>query len=183
MQPDRGILLLAAASLPDPNFDHTVVLLCDHADEQGSFGLVLNHRTTVKLRDVIEGEGEWNAPLYRGGPVQLNSLHFLHRGCDQDPEAIELVEGLYWGRDFDSVREAFDKGSADPADFRFFAGYSGWGEQQLSGELKQESWYLAQATAELVFDEDIKNQWRNAFRTLGPDYSILSTFPDNCMLN
>src|SRR5215217_1098009 len=37
----RGQLLLAGATLPDPNFARTVVLVCEHSDD-GALGLVLN---------------------------------------------------------------------------------------------------------------------------------------------
>ena len=37
----RGQLLIAGATLPDPNFARTVVLICEHSEE-GALGLVLN---------------------------------------------------------------------------------------------------------------------------------------------
>ena len=182
-KPDKGVLLLAAASLPDPNFDHTVVLLCEHEDEIGSFGLVLNHLTKARMSDLFEGAMQWDAPIYRGGPVQLDSIHFLHGGLEQDPDAVAVADGVYWGRDFVAVVEALERGLVDSDSLRFFVGYSGWGEFQLNAELSEESWYMAHATAELVFAGDLKNQWRDAFRTLGPDYAVLANFPDDCMLN
>jgi putative transcriptional regulator len=183
MQADQGILLLAAAALPDPNFDHTVILLCDHDDAVGTFGLVLNHQTNMTMKEVLPDLKKWDAPLFRGGPVQLDSLHFLHGGSEFDPDAVEVADGIYWGRNFMDVLLALEDGRESPEHFRFFVGYSGWGEAQLARELQEESWYLAQANTDLVFAEDVKNQWRRAFRTLGPDYSILSNFPDSCMLN
>ena len=183
IQPAQGVLLLAAASLPDPNFDHTVVLLCDHADDLGTFGLVLNHQTSVTMHDVLEGKLAWNAPLYRGGPVQLDSIHFLHRGTVVDPDAVEVAPGVFWGRNFLAVLEALQQGALAVDTVRFFVGYSGWGAYQLKAELSEASWYLASATDDLVFTEDLKNQWRDAFRTLGPKYAVLANFPDDCMLN
>ena len=37
----RGKQLIAGATLPDPNFARTVVLICEHSEE-GALGLVLN---------------------------------------------------------------------------------------------------------------------------------------------
>ena len=36
-----GMFLIAVPSLKDPNFEHTVVLICDHSKD-GAFGLVIN---------------------------------------------------------------------------------------------------------------------------------------------
>ena len=109
-QADRGVLLLAAAALPDPNFDHTVILLCDHDDAVGSFGLVLNHKTNVTMKQALPHLAKWDAPLFRGGPVQLDSLHFLHQGSTFDPEAIELADGIFWGKNFQNVLSALEDG-------------------------------------------------------------------------
>ncbi|MDQ3393034.1 MAG: YqgE/AlgH family protein, partial [Bacteroidota bacterium] len=40
-EPQKGRLLISEPFLPDPNFERTVILLCEHND-QGSFGFVLN---------------------------------------------------------------------------------------------------------------------------------------------
>ena len=41
LEPKKGRLLVSEPFWPDPNFERTVVLLCEHNDE-GSFGFILN---------------------------------------------------------------------------------------------------------------------------------------------
>ena len=78
-----GILLISDPFLKDPNFMRTVVLLCEHRTE-GSFGFVLNKSFDQELGElIIQAEGI-RFPVYDGGPVQKDSLHFLH----QCPELI-----------------------------------------------------------------------------------------------
>ena len=70
-----GILLIADPFLKDPNFLRTVVFLCEHKEE-GSFGFVLNRQYENSLDELIpELEGH-KIPVYYGGPVQLDSIHF-----------------------------------------------------------------------------------------------------------
>jgi putative transcriptional regulator len=73
-----GALLIADPFLKDPNFMRTVVFLCEHQDE-GSFGFVLNRPMEVTVGELVPAL-EGNAlPVFHGGPVQMDSIHFLHQ--------------------------------------------------------------------------------------------------------
>ena len=54
IKPQNGSLLISEPFLGDPNFERTVILLCSHDEEEGSFGLVLNRPSNLKLSDVID---------------------------------------------------------------------------------------------------------------------------------
>jgi len=176
-----GNLLIAAANLVDPNFSRSVILLCEHIDP-GSFGLVLNHPTDLSLKDLVSGL-DVDAPIYKGGPVEENSLHFIHRCKSLDLESIEVVPGVFWGGDFEGLMDYVASGEVDLEDCRFFVGYSGWGPGQLREEVISDSWYITDATHQLVFIDDITNQWRQVLKSMGPGYKMLSTFPDDPRLN
>ena len=45
--------LVAMPGLVDPNFNHSVTLLCEHND-QGALGLVINRPTELRLADMLE---------------------------------------------------------------------------------------------------------------------------------
>ncbi len=49
-----GHLLISEPFLPDPNFERTVVLLCQHQDTAGTFGLVLNKPTSVYVYEATD---------------------------------------------------------------------------------------------------------------------------------
>ncbi len=180
--PKSGMLLIAGANLLDPNFTRTIILLCEHRFE-GSFGLVLNQPVSINLSDVVKNLDGWDAPLHRGGPVQENTLHFIHRCPDLDIGSQKILPGLYWGGEFEKLSTILRTGRVDANNFRFFIGYSGWGEGQLMDEVERDSWYLKPADLNLIFFEDAKNQWRQSFVNMGPDYQMLSNFPDDPRLN
>ena len=66
---ERGDLLISEPYLPDPNFERTVILLCEH-DENGSFGFVLNKLANVEFQQVIDSGIKLEEKLFVGGPVQ-----------------------------------------------------------------------------------------------------------------
>lgn len=182
IDPAPGILLIADPFLKDPNFLRSVVLLCEHQTE-GSFGFVLNRRIAFTLDELVpELEGH-PLPVYEGGPVQKNSLHFLHQMPAEIPGGQEVVKGVYWGGDFEVLTELIKSDQADPSRIRFFLGYSGWSEGQLAGEMNEKTWLTTAASRQLVFHKDPAEIWKEALRQLGGDYEMLINFPLDPQLN
>ena len=52
----RGQLLIASATLLDPNFQRTVVLVAEHSDE-GAMGVVLNRPSPVNAAEAVQPKG------------------------------------------------------------------------------------------------------------------------------
>ncbi len=75
LKPEKGRLLISEPFLPDPNFERTVVLLCEHNDD-GSFGFVINKPSILKVNDVIEDIRVVEDIVFIGGPVQQDTFIF-----------------------------------------------------------------------------------------------------------
>ena len=136
--------LLLARELKDPNFDSTVVLLCQHGP-QGAYGLVLNRPSHMPLREIFDqlpDQGMDPRRVYIGGPVQPEELQILTLGPDPAPGAVELAPGVHLGGAWDDLSVIL---SRDPKSLRLFLGYSGWGEGQLEGEVEAGAWEVLQA--------------------------------------
>ena len=69
-------ILVAMPALNDTFFHKSVILLCRY-DEEGAFGLVMNHPTTTLVKEILSDEMKENVaadiPLLLGGPVQPES--------------------------------------------------------------------------------------------------------------
>ena len=182
LKPGKGRLLISEPFLPDPNFERTVVLLCEH-NEEGSFGFVLNKVSAVSLEDIVEGITGFDREVYIGGPVQQDSLHFLHRSADLIG-GTEIVDGLFWGGNFEHLMSLIETGDVTPSDFKFFIGYSGWESGQLERELEVDSWIVTrEVTPDLVFDEKEDVMWRSVLNRLGGRFSVYSNYPIDPRLN
>ena len=182
ISPAPGVFLIAGANMLDPNFSRSVILLCEHRYE-GSFGLILNQPLRLKLADVLTNMTDRSEKIYRGGPVQENTLHFIHRCPGLGIGSKKIMPNVYWGGDLGSLAKKFSEDKISSKDIRFFVGYSGWGEGQLDDEIKKDAWYLRKATSEMIFYADSRNHWRNIFKIMGKEYAILSNFPDDPRLN
>jgi putative transcriptional regulator len=181
MSVGRGKLLIAEPFLGDPNFERSVVLLCEH-NEQGSFGLVLNQTSNLHLDDVMENMyGEF--PLYIGGPVEQNTLHFIHRLGNQIDKSVDIGNGIYWSGDFEEVKTLINIGKISENDIRLFIGYSGWSAGQLADEMNRNSWIVSETDAHFIFDTPANQFWRAILKSMGGEYKVLSNYPTDPRLN
>ena len=97
LNPQKGFLLISEPYLPDPNFQRTVVLLCEHNDD-GTFGFILNKSAKINLKELIDIDIDFNPEVFIGGPVQRDTLHFLHKSKEFN-DGVEIKKDLYWLKD------------------------------------------------------------------------------------
>ncbi|NND93261.1 MAG: YqgE/AlgH family protein [Flavobacteriales bacterium] len=180
--PKRGSLLISEPFMDDPYFKRTVVLLCEHNDE-GSFGFVLNRYIDVKVHDIVADLPKLENRISVGGPVRNENLFYLHKLGDQLEGSTEVAQGIFMGGHFDVLKDKINNGVVDPADIRFFIGYSGWSENQLAEEIKSRSWLVIPSEGTDLMDTAIDNLWSEVLRDKGDDYSHFANFPKNPSLN
>ncbi len=169
-----GSLLVATPILIDPHFYRTVVLVIQH-DDDGCVGLVLNRPTT---EPVVDHLAEWadhvQTPsyVYYGGPVDPE----VAIGLGLSPEGMPTgVPGL-------SLIDLAQPPTGSGPPVRIYSGYSGWGSDQLEGEIEGGSWYVVQASPDDPFDGD-EGQWRRVLRRQPGFLSVVSTYADDVELN
>jgi putative transcriptional regulator len=179
--PAMGKLLIAEPFLADPNFARTVVLVCEHG-EQGTVGFILNRSTQLSLSDLLPDIYTPSPAIYQGGPVQLDTLHMIHRS----PAVFggnEVAKGVYWGGSYEALQDVMDNHNYDLANMRMYVGYSGWSAGQLEKEMEEGSWIVTDATPKLLFDTDPENMWKEAIKLLGKEFTYLANMPLNPQLN
>jgi putative transcriptional regulator len=181
-----GSFLAASPDLADPNFTHTVVLICRH-DDEGAYGLVVNRPSEVRACDVIaahSGLARSEARMYVGGPVSLESLQVLHRAPEHVPGGEELAPGLWIGGDLDQLARYLEAHPREADEnVRLMMGYSGWGPGQLEFELAAFSWLPAPLHLGSVFASEHSNVWREVVRALGPRFRALADEPPDPNVN
>ena len=168
--------------LKDPNFMRTAVFLCEH-NEEGSFGFVLNRPFEQRLDEFVPDLEGFVIPVYYGGPVQPDTLHFLHNIPALQPDAQKIFDDVYWGGDFREVIRLIKSRELDLDNIRFFLGYSGWSEGQLGDELEEKSWLTVKGTHKLVFGTETGEVWKEAVLQLEEQYHPIVHYPIDPQLN
>jgi putative transcriptional regulator len=178
-----GRLLVATPALKDPHFERTVVLLVAH-EESGALGVVLNRATEVQIADVLSG---WEpiaaqpSVVFEGGPVQPEAAICLARARTEDElDGFSRVDGPVGTVDL----------SVDPEDMlsgldqlRIFAGYAGWGPDQLEQEIEDGAWFVFTALPGDAFVTQPDDLWSMVLRRQGGFIAAVAHFPADPTLN
>jgi putative transcriptional regulator len=183
-----GDLLVAAPALVDPNFERSVVLVLD-IDEDGALGVILNRPSTVPVGEILPG---WSrlaqAPdvLFQGGPVATDSA--LGVGASTTYGLDPNAEPVGFRRLYDDVGIVDLDTPTEIAGpmltrLRIFAGYAGWGEEQLRDEIASGSWYVVPSTAADLFGADPEGLWMRVLRRQPGELAWVSTRPHDPTLN
>ncbi|RVU00829.1 YqgE/AlgH family protein [Mucilaginibacter limnophilus] len=177
-----GRLLISEPFMMDPNFKRSVILLTEYSVD-GAMGFVLNHQSDYLLGDILPDVSYSELPVYEGGPVAKNTLHFIHRCPEKISGGIEIWDNVYWGGDFEEVKELINNYQLNDNEIKFFTGYSGWTQGQLDDELVEDTWIVANSfQADMLFNND-QNLWREVVKSLGNRYAHIANFPENPSLN
>ena len=182
LQPKKGRLLISEPSiLNDDSFNRSIILLTEH-NEKNSIGFILNKPLSFTVNDLIP-EIDCNFVVHQGGPVEQDNLYFVHKSPELIPDSIEVDNGIYWGGNFDSLKELLNTQKLKNNDIRFFLGYSGWDSNQLEDELKTDSWFISNNDYSNIFAMDNTTIWKNKLLEKGGRYKIWANAPNDIQLN
>lgn len=181
--PYQGRVLIAEPFLEEPTFKRTAVLIVDHHPFEGTVGFVLNRPMDMFIDQVLDDFPEFESEVFYGGPVKPESLHYIHNVGELLEGSTKILDGVYWGGDFEKLKFLIEQELIQPKNIRFFAGYSGWSEFQLEGELKEGTWLISEMHANYIFKSDPFRLWQQILENKGEVFSVIAQMPDHPILN
>lgn len=176
----RGDILLAHPLISDDNFNKTVVIIADNQGESVT-GFVLNKLSPFTLKDAL-GEDWPEFPILIGGPVEQDSLFFIHTCAHLIPDSEHITNDIYWCGDFAIMKDLVITKQINPAEITFFIGYSGWSLSQIKEEIHEESWAIIKESSpqSISYDSDLYNKLKAHFPE---SFRIWNNTPDKIELN
>ena len=176
------VLLIAMPQVLDPFFHRSVVLLV-HNDEEGSFGLITNRATGIKVTEILSGmEISWGGGdevAFFGGPVQpqMGTLMF-DAAAVADSEAADDTSSLVAPgvRLTQNMADLGALAESPPERLRLYLGYAGWGAGQLVEEILRNDWLTAPVDNRLIFTDDPETVWARALHSVGVDPDSLPSW-------
>jgi putative transcriptional regulator len=158
-----GQLLIAAPSLNDPNFQHTVILMVKH-NKDGALGVVINRPVEgATLTGLLQQLGQdtnglkGNSPVYVGGPVEPQIALVVHSLDYHRSDTIDIDGRVAMTADPQVLLDIAHERGPHKSIVAF--GYAGWGPDQLDKEMAAGAWLLLPEDPSLVFDADRKTLW------------------------
>jgi putative transcriptional regulator len=175
------MFLIAIPSLKDPNFERTVILICDHTKD-GAFGLIVNRILLNSFVPLLGGldikECVIDLPVFYGGPVKPEQGYILYSPsrCESIPTdsyhpSIKINDNLALTTAKEILIDiAAGKG---PKQFLFTLGFAGWAPGQLEYELMTDSWLIAPVNNKIIFNMPASKRWKAAADSIGVDLTRL----------
>ena len=161
-----GQLLVAAPTIGDPRFYHTVILLL-REDKNGALGIIINRpvgeRSIESLLKATGASGvgvEGKLRVFAGGPVEPQLGFVIHTADYRRPETL-AVDGRVAMTASPQILQDIGHHHG-PRQSLFAFGYAGWGPGQLAAEMARRDWFTTPEEPHLVFDDDRAGLWNEA---------------------
>jgi putative transcriptional regulator len=178
--------LIAMPALADALFSKTVVYMCEHSS-RGAMGLVINKPADISMTHLFDKvdlpmhrADLADAPVFLGGPLQVERGFVLHEAVSDLPEpkaayasSMVIPGGLTMTTSKDVLQALADGGG--PLKVLVSLGYSSWGEGQLESELGANSWLTVDADRGLIFDTPVAQRYDKALALLGLQAWMISS--------
>ncbi|MDE7180390.1 MAG: YqgE/AlgH family protein [Muribaculaceae bacterium] len=176
--PSGGMLLIASPMSADSIFARSVILLLERGSDDTHLGLILNLELELPVKNVIEGWPEdSDMNLCSGGPVEMTQMFLLHR-LEGIRDSVEICPGLYCGGDMQQLLDYVESGKPTEGVMRIYVGYAGWGTDQLTKEILENSWAVnSSPKADLLLTGTGQEFWRRAVGDLGENYRSWLSMP------
>jgi putative transcriptional regulator len=179
----KGTLLISEPSiLTDVSFNRSVILITEH-NSKGTVGFIINKPLEYTLNALVS-EIQASFTVFNGGPVEQDNLYFVHTAPEIITDSVEILDGIFWGGDFDLLTQAINKGQINKNQIRFFLGYTGWAFGQLEEEIEEKSWLVVKNEyRNKIFEKSASDFWKNEILDLGGNYAIWANAPENPLMN
>ncbi len=166
----------------DVYFRRSAVLICDK-HEEGTLGFILNKPLDVNLCEILNDFPEFDSIAYYGGPVQTDSVHFLHSAGDLIDDSQYVCPGVFWGGDFEKVKALIRNKLLSPEQIRFFVGYAGWSKDQLEEEIQAKSWMIHEMDPNYLFIIKPEKLWQVILEHKGDSHAVIGQISEFLNLN
>ena len=176
---EPGTILISKPFMEDKKFEKTIILIVEH-NKNGTIGFVINKKTSIEAHELIPDFTQTNLKIKSGGPVEKNTLFFVHTYPDLINNCQEIKDGIFWGGDIEDVIKGLENKEITGNQIAFFIGYCGWEPNQLQSEIYEGSWILHKIDL-TKFNEAIN--WSQLLIEIDEEYEVWATAPSNFHLN
>jgi putative AlgH/UPF0301 family transcriptional regulator len=159
--PRTPFLLVANPDIPDPVFQHTVILILPSSQLPLVAGIVINKPSKMTLGQLFHHSAavrNQDQLVYFGGPVSITSPSILMRAAQAPAATTHVFDDVYISDDAGAVTEVLKRPGSDK-DTRLFLGRAQWTVDQLHAEILSGAWIITKARSATVFSSDPTIVW------------------------
>ena len=166
-----GSLLIAMPDIEDRRFQHSVIYITQHTENEGANGLIINKPIPkISCQDILAqlrikyDETISFPPVLEGGPDRKMQGFILHTPDCFYPETSAVTNEVH----LTSTQEILldiAQGKA-PQDYLFAVGCCTWAPGQMEEEIMGNIWLTAPSSTEILFHTPYEERWEKALSLL-----------------
>jgi putative transcriptional regulator len=174
-------ILISMPHLQDPNFNKSIVLICEHSND-GALGLIINkafEKAKLKmLFNNIDNEDDdilkISPKLFFGGPVFIERGILLHSNSYNSKDSIKISDQFSITSSNKILKDIHNSNSLK--NYKLMLGHAGWTSGQLEKEIENGDWLMQSTSIDFVFNTNESKMWQIAAKSFGVELSEISGF-------
>jgi putative transcriptional regulator len=162
-----GKIVVSTPKQAESKYEGCVVLIYENGPLIGTQGVVVNRRSSLTVRELLERmdylsyNNTLNSPLYHGGYSDDSGILMVHSGEWYSSNTRPVTEEFSVSSDTFMIEKLAV--CDEPYNWMMCAGKCAWEPGELEEEIGKKYWVSAPATPEIVFSSTSdEKQWRNA---------------------
>lgn len=167
-----GSLLIAMPDIEDKRFQHSVIYVIQHTENEGASGLIINKPISkISCQDILAqlrikyDEKSSFPPVLDGGPDRKMQGFILHTPDVFYPETTAITNEVH----LTATQEILSDIAAGkaPQNYLFAVGCCTWSPSQMEEEIMGNIWLTAPSNFEILFHTPYEERWEKALNQLG----------------
>ena len=167
-----GSLLIAMPDIEDRRFQHSVIYITQHTENEGATGLIINKPIPkISCQDILAqlrikyDETTSFPPVLDGGPDRKMQGFILHTPDVFYPETAAITNEVH----LTATQEILSDIAAgkSPQDYLLTVGCCTWSPSQMEEEIMGNIWLTAAADSDILFRIPYEERWERALKKLG----------------
>lgn len=164
-----------------PNWNNQVlqrgVIMLVLASAEGASGMMLNRPANLTVREALT-DFPCDNVLHYGGNTTQRTICYLHP-FDFLSGGIYMRNGVYYGGDYDHLKELTDQGKIDFTKMVFCAGFVTWKPGELEKEMRDDRWWVMNDVGiDRITTTPSADMWNNFLLHDQHPYGLFDAFPD-----
>lgn len=174
----NGKCLIAHPRIKDDTLSNAIVFIYSQTEDE-TIGFIINK----KVDDVFVGDlviqvnisSDKCVNLHRGGNKDTSKAFIIHTADYQTNDSVQVNESYAISSSIDVISDIIR--NRGPRKSTVVLGYVQWETKQLLNDIKDNYWWIVDATDEVLFSNDDEHKWSKVMtENLGID---LERFPSS----
>ena len=186
----KGKIIVSTPAMIDNRFFKSVILITNHTKD-GALGVVINKPSAHQFSHILKSVKlpsevpttpiniQSKISIVIGGPININNLFIIHDNSYSNKETYKFSDNFYSTNHSSVVLDLAD--NKGPQKSIIAIGCANWTAGQLEEELTTDSWVIADASDDLLFNTPPTEMYSKIMKKMNLKLNNYALFANSVM--